>query len=256
MSAVVGAAVAAVVLSGCAASEGGGTPTSPATPIASAVIGDDFLCSGLSVTREAEKTRVPVSAIGEQGRAALAEAVWDDGKPLDLPPEEDWYVATVTDDHVDILRDMAVVEDPYSGGTAPDHQLLSVQWVEDSTNLSPGWYVFRSSRCALTVDLGELGVPEIELQSPPKPSSRQVQLLVTEQKCNSGEDAEGRIEVVDIDETDTLVSLVLGVRPRGGNQNCPSNPATPFTVTLSDPLGERTIVDAGLVDPRALTVAG
>jgi hypothetical protein len=128
--------------------------------------------------------------------------------------------------------------------------------VADATNLEPGWYLRQSSRCALSVDLGGLTVPEIALQSLPDPRSRELTLLVTESSCNSGEDADGRIEVVNIDETDDRVSLILGVRPRRGDQNCPSNPATPFTVTLSEPLGERDLFDAGLAVPRQLQVAG
>jgi hypothetical protein len=128
--------------------------------------------------------------------------------------------------------------------------------VADATNLEPGWYLRQSSRCALSVDLGGLTVPEISLQSLPDPRSRESTLLVTESSCNSGEDADGRIEVVSIDETDDRVSLILGVRPRRGDQNCPSNPATPFTVTLSEPQGERDLFDAGLAVPRQLQVAG
>jgi len=175
---------------------------------------------------------------------------------VDLPPEEGWYVAISTDDLVGVMRDVEVVADPVSPGIAPDHAVLTVRWVDDATNLAPGWYVDKSARCALTVDLGNLTVPAIELQSPPDPMSEDLRLLVTEQTCNGGDDAEGRIEVVSIDETDDRVSLVLGVRPRGGAHTCPSNPATPFTVTLSEPLGEREVVDASLADPRPLTVNG
>ena len=119
---------------------------------------------------------------------------------------------------------------------------------------TPGWPVDKSDTCALTVDLGDLTIPEVEFQLPPDPMSPELHLLVTEETCNSGQDAAGRIEVVSIDETDVSVSLVLGVRPRDGGQTCPSNPATPFTVTLSEPLGERAVLDASLADPRPLTL--
>jgi len=250
-SSFLGAALVALALSGCATSAADVEPTAVPTPSAA---GDGFLCSGLPISRDAVETRVPVIAIGEPGRIALSEAVWDDGSSLDLPPEEDWYVATTTDDLVGVMRDVEVEADPASMGILPDHEVLTVTWVEDATNLTPGWYVDKSDTCALTVDLGDLTVPAIKLQSPPDPMSQELRLLVNEETCNSGEDAEGRIEVVSLDETDDRVSLVLGVRPRGGMQDCPSNPATPFTVTLSEPLGEREVVDAGLADPRLLTL--
>jgi hypothetical protein len=244
----VGVAVAllALAVSGCA---------SPGPGRASAAIGDDYLCTGISVPRAAVEDRVPVSAIEERGRLVLAEAVWDDGSPVELPPEEQWHVAIVTDDSVSIIRDLEVVADPYSSTPPPDHAVMTVGWVDGATNLEPGWYIRQSSRCALSVDLGDLTVPEIALQAPPSPEAEELSLLVTESSCNSGEDAEGRIEVVSIDETDTEVSLVLGVRPRDGMQNCPSNPATPFTVTLVEPLGGRQVLDAGLAEPRPLLVA-
>ena len=245
-----GLVVAVLVLgvAGCAAADDpGDAPTSPA-------IADGYLCDHVSISREAVETRVPVGAIDEPGRVALSEALWDDGSPVALPPEEGWYLATMTDDLVAVMRDVEVVPDPSSMGLLRDHELLTVERVDDATNLAPGWYVGQSGTCALTVDLGDLTVPEVQLQSPLDPQSTELALLVTENSCNSGEDAAGRIEVVRLEETDDTVSLVLGVRPRGGAQNCPSNPATPFTVTLSQPLGERQVMDASLADPRPLTV--
>jgi hypothetical protein len=57
---------------------------------------------------------------------------------------------------------------------------------------------------------------------------------------------------VRIDETAEHVSLVLGIRPQNGFRTCPSHPATPFTVTLSEPLGTRTVLDAGFADPASI----
>ena len=248
-----GAVLVTLVLTGCAASAGDGGPGTAPTPF---VAGDVFVCNGLAISRDAVEARVPVSEISEPGRVALAEAVWDDGSPLDLPAEEGWYVASVTDDLVAVMRDVEAAPDPVSPGAARDREVQSVAWVDDATNLTPGWYGASSGPCALTLDLGDLTVPAVELQVPPDPLSREVRLLVTEETCNSGMDAEGRIEVVSLEETDAGVSLVLGVRPREGGQTCPSNPSTPFTLTLTEPLGERQIVDASLATPRPLTVRG
>ena len=248
-----GAVLVTLVLTGCAASAGDGGPGTAPTPF---VAGDVFVCNGLAISRDAVEARVPVSEISEPGRVALAEAVWDDGSPLDLPAEEGWYVASVTDDLVAVMRDVEAAPDPVSPGAARDREVQSVAWVDDATNLTPGWYGASSGPCALTLDLGDLTVPAVELQVPPDPLSREVRLLVTEETCNSGMDAEGRIEVLSLEETDAGVSLILGVRPRDGGQTCPSNPSTPFTLTLTEPLGERQIVDASLATPRPLTVRG
>lgn len=244
-----GAVLVTLAVSGCAGSAADLEPSIVPTPF---VASDVFLCQGLPISREALEARVPMSAIDEHGRTALSEAVWDDGSPVDVPSGEGWYVAVSTDDTVGVMRDIEVVTDPVSPGLAPDREVQTVTWVDDATNLAPGWYGASTSRCALTVDLGDLTVPRVEFQAPPDPLSNELRLLVTEETCNGGDDAEGRIEVVSIAETDDHVSLVLGVRPRGGINACPSNPATPFTVTLSEPLGEREVVDASLASPRPL----
>ena len=251
-SRLLGAALAVTALSGCAVSSAGVEATS--VP-ASAVVDDGYLCMGVPVSLEALEERAPVSAIGEPGRTALADAVWDDGKPIHISPEEGWYVVSMTDEHVAVMRDVAVVTDDFFGPVPPDHEILAVSWVADATNVEPGWYVSKRSSCALTVDLGALDVPEIQLQTPVEPSTKELRLLVTEQNCNSGEDAQGRIEVISVEESDGRVAVLLGVRPRGGAHNCPSNPATPFTITLSEPVGTREVVNAGLADPRVLALA-
>jgi hypothetical protein len=246
-----GAALITLALAGCAGTAAGGDPAIEQTH----PVGDGYLCSDLPISREAVEERVPVSDIGEPGRTALAEAMWDDFRPLELPAEEDWYVATATTTLVGVLRDEPVEAIPASFENPPDHEMLTVRWVGNATNLDPGWYVDRSDRCALTVDLGDLTVPAVELQTAPDPASRHLQLNVFEESCNSGRNAEGRVEVVRVDETDDRVSLILGVRPPQGNQTCPSNPATPFTLTLAEPVGDREVVNASLADPRPLTVS-
>jgi hypothetical protein len=113
---VVGVTLAALVLSGCATSAA--EPTTTTTPTPS--VGDGYLCGGLPIAQEALEERVPVGSIGEAGRIALSTAVWDDGSPLMLPPEEDWYVASITEDQVGVIRDVEVEADPMSGRIAAD----------------------------------------------------------------------------------------------------------------------------------------
>jgi hypothetical protein len=248
-----GAVLVALALTGCA---GSAAETAPSTSPAPFVAGDDFLCSGLQVSREALDARLPLSEIDEQGRIALAEAVWDDGSPIDLAPEDGWYVVTSTDDMVAVMRDVDVVQDLVSPGIDPDREVQTVSRVENASNLEPGWYGSSRGPCALTLDLGDRTVPGIEFQMPPDAESNELRLLVTEQSCNGGADAAGRVEVLNLEETDSQVRLILGVRPRGGLNACPGHPATPFAVNLSEPLGDREVLHAGLADPRPLAVNG
>lgn len=254
---LLGAGLTTLALSGCAAPASDvGPTTSPTLSSTPSAAGDGLLCGQLAISREAEEKRTPVSAMSEGERVPHSEALWDDGGLLDLPPDEGWYVATMTDELIGVMRDVEVGANPMSGDMPRDREVLTVTWVKDALDSPTGWYVSHRGTCALTVDLGDLTVPAIELHPPPDKTSRELRLQVTEQTCNGGEDAAGRIVVLSVDETDDQVSLVLGVRPRGGPQACPSNPATPFTVTLSQPLGEREVVDAALANPRVLTSTG
>jgi hypothetical protein len=73
------------------------------------------------------------------------------------------------------------------------------------------------------------------------PTTREVPITVNERSCSSGRSAEGRI-AVSVDYEGDTVSLDVGVRPFGGDQDCQGNPDTPYVVVLSEPLGGRTIV--------------
>lgn len=87
---------------------------------------------------------------------------------------------------------------------------------------------------------------------PPDPASSELHVLVTERDCNSGDDAEGRVELVSLDEDDEAVTFSVGVRPHNKPANCPSNPPTPFTIVLNEPLGDRDVLDGSKDPARAL----
>jgi hypothetical protein len=183
----------------------------------------------------------------------LTEALQRDGWEFDLSPAAGWYVVDETAKGITVLREVEASAEPYVGGDLTDHEVFGVALV-DAPNAPLGWYVSTHDFCALRLDLDPLTVPAVALESEPDPASTELHLLVNERECNSGEDAEGRIEVVRLEESDDRVSIILGVRPRDVPANCPSNPSTPFTITLSAPLGSRELVDAGLADPRRITV--
>ena len=119
------------------------------------------------------------------------------------------------------------------------------------------WEVDGWGGCDLQPDVGPgMGIasfrvaPDAELD----PAAREIPVLVTERACNSGEDARGRIVVASIDESDDSVTVTFAVRPRGGGQECPSNPETPFVLELPAPLGDRVLQDGSSVPPRDATL--
>ncbi|MBX0298453.1 hypothetical protein K2F54_00490 [Cryobacterium sp. 1639] len=100
------------------------------------------------------------------GRAALSAATWDDASPVDFPAQDGWYVVATTHDVISVILDVDSVVDPESGVIPADREVRTVEWV-DAPNVTPGWYVSMSGPCALTVNLGDLTVPAIELQGSP-----------------------------------------------------------------------------------------
>ncbi len=71
--------------------------------------------------------------------------------------------------------------------------------------------------------------------------STEIPIDVRERECASARPADGRI-VVDVAANASTVVIDVRVRPLGGDQECPSNPITPYVVELDEPLGDREIV--------------
>ena len=74
------------------------------------------------------------------------------------------------------------------------------------------------------------------------PSSQQLDLLVSEGGCASGQRADDRI-VYEVSSTTSAVVITALVQPGEGIQECPDNPLTPLTVTLSEPIRTRQVID-------------
>jgi hypothetical protein len=83
----------------------------------------------------------------------------------------------------------------------------------------------------------------LDPDNPPDPGSSEVHLLVTEVACAGGRPADGRVTLERLVEHEDRVELVIGVEAPEGDQTCPSNPPTPFTVELDEPLGDRILLD-------------
>ena len=74
--------------------------------------------------------------------------------------------------------------------------------------------------------------------------------LVMEVDCASGQSSQDRIVGPEIIYEADEVIVTFAVRPLGGMNGCPSNPATVVKVTLNEPLGERRLIDGGADPPR------
>lgn len=235
------ALAALVLLSACAS----GLPRSP----------DDvteYDCNGRPVSRAAFEERAPLS---DSAQSALAEAARVEGREMDLSADAGWFTLTESARQVEVLRALPELRDLENGEIPSDHEYLAVARV-DMDGSGRSWRSWSSSPCVLRLDMGGFGLATVELAAAPDPASRDLGFLVTEHACNSGEDAEGRIRVASLEESSDRVEVMFAVQPAGsGAQNCQGIPGTPFTVSLAEPLGDREVVDIGLVSPRAVPTA-
>jgi hypothetical protein len=81
------------------------------------------------------------------------------------------------------------------------------------------------------------------------PATTEFTAWVTERDCASGQPSADRIHGPDIQTSDSAVVVTFRVRPLGGFQQCPSNPASPIIVRLPQPLGDRPLLDGGRQPP-------
>lgn len=239
---VVGAGLAVVLgLGACATADGPASRTAGEGSYRcwETVVPDDVLESGVTADH-----------LSEDGRAAL------DG--LEVPPIDpaEWTVVEDGAERVALLRELDGPED-LGAGDVRTHEMLVIEWT-DAPNLdpSPTWVLTAAQTCALRADLGELGTATLTLdpEHPPVPDARELHLLVTEMACNNGEDAEGRVRLSALAVRDDAVAVTVGVEPRTGDANCPSNPPTPFVVELDEPLGDRVVLDASVHPAREVVL--
>lgn len=111
-------------------------------------------------------------------------------------------------------------------------------------------------RCEPAVVLPEgLGRVAVHLDpgNLPSPESAEITLLVTEQGCANGREMGDALQGPQIVETDDAVVVAFAVVPGTGGANCPDNPPTSVTITLSEPLGDRSIQDGLYFPPKIVT---
>ncbi|MEJ5914313.1 hypothetical protein [Pseudokineococcus sp. 1T1Z-3] len=238
-----GAAAGLVLLAAC----GDGRPLA-SEPVPSPEVEPGVLvCQGVEVPREVLTGGRSGEDLGEEGQAALAGE--------EVPPVDDlasWTVAEESGARLTLLRELPEPED-LGAGDVRTHEVLAV--ARPGGAEGEGWVLASSATCALRVPLPGGLEPASLTRDPARPldpGSDVVALLATELACASGQDAQGRVQVVDVVQGVQAVDVVLGVEPLEGGADCPSNPPTPVQVRLDAPLGDREVRDAGTEPARTL----
>ncbi|GAA2200979.1 hypothetical protein [Sinomonas flava] len=211
---------------------------------------DALLCQGNKVPLQALNNPRPASELAPEATPALKGLGVSKFNPVD------WLIAQESSDRVMLMTKLPVPDNHGKG------DIRGYMYIVISTNSMasepgrPVWAVVESSTCTPTLDLGQLSVGAVTLDPslPPAPNSDRLALLVMELVCNSGQNAAGRVELVKLTETESTVEVVIGVRPSDAQEaSCQGNPATPFTVDLERPLGDRAVLNAAVVPAREIT---
>jgi hypothetical protein len=87
----------------------------------------------------------------------------------------------------------------------------------------------------------------------PGADTSELHILVWERACSGGSRADGRMSNPLVEYTSADVTITFRVRPLvvgpGQMMSCPGSPGTPAGIRLSEPLGQRTLLDGGVVPP-------
>ena len=161
-----------------------------------------------------------------------------DPRPL---PQGDWVVVHIGED---------LVYFAWEGG--PGRETAVVERRGD------GWFWAGESAgppCEPALALPE-GLARVEVHfdpdAPPGLDDTEIALLVTERGCASGRDMGEALRGPQVVETSDAVLVVFAVEPVVGGADCPDNPSTAVTITLSEPLGERIVYDGLFIPPQAI----
>lgn len=197
---------------------------------------------------------------------------WEGREPL--PPGDDLTIAvhetfdseTQTDLEVLYVLDGGEIDD-LRVVHRDDHEALlafevSGEVAEDAghvgiifANSGDGWKIGRAGGCT----------PEARHPDGPRPAAwepdgevdpraLQIPVHVRERECAGGGPAEDRLLPPQIEADDKRVVVTWFVEPIPGVVTCPGNPTARMMLELSEPLGDRELLDGGVYPPREPTL--
>lgn len=212
------------------------------------------MCDPAGVTRGSSRARPKAHAAAPP---LLAHLCADDEAPHLVLVSRGEEAAGVTVIVRDLLWGLALVMAPLEVvHLAHGRSTVHAAGTGAGNVLEGTWLLTSAGPCVqrLVGDDG-LGAADVTLADTPAHDATALDLLGREQDCTSGQSAEGRVEVVELEETAEQVRLQVGVEQLDGDQSCQGNPATTLTVELADPLGDRELVDSSVVPARPVAVA-
>lgn len=237
------AIVVVLLISGCRLTGGappsdtssGGAPSSTwgSDPAISRVACDDVAFDLALLDRPGRAENA-----GDAAAVALRQHLAS-GMETDFLPAAGWIEAVRTESRVLFIA-------PIEGGLARvDMKLEGGHW------RASGW-----GGCTLRPEI-PLGMNIATFRVAPGETltaeTTELDVLVTEVECNSGEDARGRVQEPAVIRSAESMTVIFTVVARPGGHDCQSNPETPFRLLLPEPLGDRVLLDGSSIPPRDAT---
>lgn len=251
MSAVkdrLGAGIGVLLLAGCGMSPAGSHPETPSADPVAEIEPERAIaqvsCGGAGFPAALLDESGNAETLSDPAAEALRRHLGQPGPDFAWLPDAGWREVVRTDSQVVYLADAE------PGGDSP-YAEVTVQREGDRWSVG-GW-----GQCRLQADVGpDLGLATFRVDPAAvlDPAEAEIPVLVTEQACNSGGNALGRIVDPIIVLGNDAITVIFAVRPRGGGQDCQGNPETPYRLTLPEPLGERALLDSSAVPPRDATL--
>ena len=197
--------------------------------------------------------------------------------PASLRSLEEYAISVV--DHVSV-DEVGPAASLLVGRIGPEASRVVVGFDDDSevvATKSAGWYLAwwpGAARPRAIASVDRQGIPQASAPDPaadisgrvapagwwvdpvaaPTEASTTISGFVLEQVCASGRSPEGRVLDPAIFYGDDGVLVTFFIRRLPGGQDCPGNPPFPVTFTLSEPLGDRKLLDGSEVPPGDTTV--
>jgi len=98
---------------------------------------------------------------------------------------------------------------------------------------------------------GESSSSDWWLAASPQPEDEHLAVRASERDCTGGRKLGSKDFHPRVHYEPERISIVVYAKPlKDGAYECPGNPSTPFTIALSEPVGDRDIIDVGVYPPR------
>lgn len=228
------AGLALVAIAACGAGEGvGSTPTG-------------YVCDGQFISEQ---------DLADGGRPA--REVFDEDHPAfsadDLPSEREMraYRVVVEESRRLVLLQEGVVGSPESYYLAVPHMPTHYYIAIERRGIRTSWQLSSSGSCHMGRDIGSLRHVRLESANEAVRGGTELELFVF--ACDQSFEGSREFRLVQVTETDTEVRVIAGMVPEGQPmiETCYPHEGS-ITIELTEPLGERTLINDTSYPPRAV----